>query len=94
MGGGEDSCSIFEIGALPTFYVSFVMVAQNKHKKHHEKNKDKSMEVFNSSNFISFEQYITSRFHIAIDVKTIIIGYIFIQTKLGIGEERKFCFES
>ena len=37
----------------------------------------------------------TSRFQITIDVKTIIIGHVFIQTKFCFwgGEETKFCFQ-
>jgi len=40
-------------------------------------------------------QYITSHFQIAIDVKTIIIEHVFIQTKCCVwgGEETKFYFE-
>ena len=40
-------------------------------------------------------QYITSRFQIANDVKTIIIGHVFIQIKFCVwgGEETKFSFE-
>ena len=39
--------------------------------------------------------YITSRFQIAIDVKTIIIGHVFTQTKFCVwgGEGTKLCFE-
>ena len=36
------------------------------------------------------EQYITSRFQIAIDVKTIIIGHVFIQTFFLCGWEQNF----
>ena len=44
---------------------------------------------------IDTQEYITSRFQIAIDVKTIIIGHFLIQTKFCVrgGEGTKFCFE-
>ena len=41
------------------------------------------------------KKYITSRFKIAIDVKTIIIRHVFIQAKFCVwaGERKKFSFE-
>jgi hypothetical protein len=44
---------------------------------------------------IVLKENITSRFQIAIDVKTIIIGHVFIQTKFCVwgGKGTQVCFE-